>query len=167
MALSFYIVEHYFFFSLNYYVHRGRRGIRRNVVSSHCRKCKCTLLNLSPGKSHETRFNLNFQTLWFVNMLLHYIIFRPYFQLFVSVGPSSFLGFGNIACLASVFVFAGIWFFGRQTPKYKSTLSYIRGFHHREFLPDYAKSLTKQMFSLFFLKSFSDKRTAVKVLHRM
>ena len=38
-------------------------------------------------------------------------------QLFVLVGPVSFLGFGDLMCVVSVFVFVLLWMVGRTTPK--------------------------------------------------
>ena len=39
-------------------------------------------------------------------------------QLFVAVGPTSFLGFNDIMCFFSVAVFSLLWLVGRTAPKY-------------------------------------------------
>jgi len=42
-------------------------------------------------------------------------------NIFVTVGPVSFLWFGNVACFMSLFVYAALWFIGKGSPKHASS----------------------------------------------
>jgi len=42
----------------------------------------------------------------------------PAVQMFVVLGPGSFLAFGDIMCAVAAVVFAALWYIGSRTPRH-------------------------------------------------
>jgi hypothetical protein len=57
-----------------------------------------------------------FPVIWIIRDLVSVEI--PLQQMFVSLGPGSFLVFGDVMCVLAAGVFGALWYVGKQTPKH-------------------------------------------------